>query len=62
MNEVNIVLTKDEITLISNGILSLIHNASTAKSLVNDNKTLSAIEDEIATLISLNNRFCKYMD
>ena len=54
--------TEEELTILSNGILALIHNAGTAKTLVTDSNTHSAIEAEIEKLVALNSKICKGME
>ena len=51
--------TEEELTMLSNGILALIHNAGTAKTLVTDNKTYAAIDAEIEKLVALNTKICR---
>lgn len=53
---------EEELTILSNGILALIHNAGTAKTLVTDNKTHAAIDAEIEKLVALNTKICRGME
>ena len=54
--------TDEELTMLSNGILALIHNAGTAKTLVIDSKTHAAIDAEIEKLVALNSKICRGME
>lgn len=55
-----IKFTQEELTILSNGILALIHNAGTAKTLVTDSNTHAAIDAEIDKLVALNSKICRY--
>lgn len=54
--------TGEELTMLGNAILALIHNAGTAKTLVTDNKTHAAIDAEIEKLVALNAKICIWME
>lgn len=54
--------TDEELIMLSNGILALIHNANTAKTLVADSNTHAAIEEEINKLVILNSKICREME
>lgn len=54
--------TEEELTILSNGILALINNAGTAKTLVTDSNTHSAIDAEIEKLVALNAKICRRME
>ena len=54
--------TEEELLMLSNGIITLIHNAETAKAQVNKNSTKAIIDMEINELISLNNKICSAME
>lgn len=51
--------TDEELTILSNGILALIHNAGMAKTLVTDSNTHTAIDAEINKLVTLNSKICR---
>ena len=54
--------TEEELTMLSNGILALIHNAGIAKTQVNKNSTKAIIDLEISELIALNNKICSEVE
>lgn len=54
--------TDEELTILSNGILALIHNAGIAKTLVSDSITHTVIDAEINKLVTLNNKICRGME
>ena len=56
----NIVLNfnERELTLLSDGILTMIDNAGQAKRLVCDTTSLKAIDTHIKELQALNNKIC----
>lgn len=60
--EKKIEFTQEELTILSNGVLALIHNAGTAKTLVTDSNTHAAIDAEIDKLVTLNSKICGRME
>lgn len=54
--------TERELTLLSDGLLTMISNAGEAKKLVNSREAHNAIETEIDTLVSLNSKLCGMME
>lgn len=52
----------EELTILSNGILVLIHNAGIAKTLVTDSNTHAAIDAEINKLVTLNSKICRRLE
>lgn len=54
--------TEEELSMMSNGIIALIHDAETAKSQVNKRSTKAIIDTEVNELISLNNKICSAME
>lgn len=57
-----ISFTDEELVILSNGILALIHNAGVAKTLVTDSNTYVAIDEEINKLVTLNSKICRRME
>lgn len=60
--EINITLNNEELIMLSNGILALINNAGTAKTLVTDAETHEAINKEVNKLVALNSKICKVIE
>ena len=53
--------TDDELYILSDGLLSLIRNCNNAAKLVNTNRTLDAIDEELRTYRKLNEKVCKML-
>lgn len=53
--------TEKELSTLSDGIIALIRDAGEAKKLVHTSEAHKAIEVEIESLVSLNNKICDIM-
>lgn len=54
--------TNQELSTISNAIITLIHNATTAKALLANEDTRAYIDKEIDRLVALNVKVCGMME
>lgn len=54
--------TNQELSTISNAIITLIHNAATAKALLANEDTRAYIDKEIDRLVALNVKVCGMME
>lgn len=53
--------TRDELLMLSDGVLRLIQDASTSRGLVHDHKIQTDIQEHIKKLQELNTKICDYM-
>lgn len=54
--------TNQELSTISSALITLIHNATTAKALLTDGSTRAYIDKEIDRLVALNVKVCGMME